>query len=418
MSWPPACSRGVAAVQDLLEAAISLGQEIWDARVEARNGGVTWLRPDLPAQSVPRPIGPYLYDGSAGIGLFYAALARVTCDDNARAKSLETLSPLRQRFTTLANDPVRADSLERLGVGGHKGVGALIWCFLHAGKLLDEPRLICEAKALTALITQARIEQDRILDVMLGSAGALLALLALHGATDGEPRLVELACACADHLLKHRVLVNGVHAWQTLPGLPPLAGFAHGAAGISYALFRLAAVVPERKHDLMAAACEGLEFEHRLFSPEVCNWRDMRRPNECHYEPTWCYGAPGIALGRLGALDVFEDARVRADIRNGLETTCSLPRAPLDDVCCGNMGRAAVLISAFRYQDNLNLRQAAAEISCDVLRRADRRGRLSWRYEGAWDHEVPLFFTGAAGVGYTLLRLVAPHELPCPLLLS
>lgn len=280
---------------------------------------------------------------------------------------------------------------------------------------------MAEAHRLLDLITPERIANDGIRDVLLGSAGGVLALAALHrdARATGEPcgGLLDLASACSRHLLVDRSAAAGLpRAWKTLPGFPELTGFAHGAAGICYALLRLYEINGEP--ELLEAAREGLAFERACYEPAHRNWRDTRFPEQLRFEFSWCYGAPGISLARLGARDVMDDPEVQDEIRNGLEATRARGPVALDHVCCGNMGRVDVLLYASARMGDEDLGRSARELAAATLERARSSGRFLWRLEMKPDLFDPSFFTGASGVGYTLLRLAFPQRLPCVLLLD
>lgn len=403
---------------DLVAAAKDLARRIWEHRVYTKDGSVTW-RP-LPTPHGPATVDPFLYDGTAGIALFLAALGKVTEEDDHRQQSLQAIAPVRKKLATLVADPERAAKLKGLGIGGFVGLGSLIYSFLRIGQLLDDAELIQQSRDVVRLITAERIESDPIRDVLLGSAGALLALTTLHrelAAGDAET-LLDTGHRCARRLLSDRspFTAAGPRAWRTLPGFPPLGGFSHGAAGICTALLRFYQITGDA--DLLKVAREGLAFERSLYSPEHKNWRDMRSPNELRFETTWCYGAPGIALGRLGTLHILDDQQIREDIAHGIETTRSKPLTDLDHLCCGNLGRAEILLYAHLKLGGRELRDSAEKLARSVLQRAEARAYLSWRFDMTPEAFDPSLFTGASGVGYTLLRLVYPTALPCILLLE
>lgn len=407
---------------EYLGTAQALAEQIWEKRVSLGEDGVTWLRPEPSASashSQP-PINPYLYDGIAGIALFFAALARITGNPEYRERSLLALAPVRRKLAAIVSDPQRAAGLEKVGIGGFFGLGSLVYTFVRIGNLLEEQALVAESADLLKLFTPERIANDSIRDLLLGSAGAILALLALHQAL-GEGRKgglgLEVASDCAKHLLSGRSFSeNGTDVWYTLPGLPPLTGLSHGAAGLGAALLRL--YEKTKAPELWEAAEKCLSFERRAFHAEHRNWRDTRYPGKLHFETSWCYGAPGLALGRLCTLHILDDAQVREEIRNAIETTRSLPLTPLDHLCCGNLGRVEVLLYAGLKLGDKGLPELAKQLATEVLKRQRTAQGFGWRFNQSPGFFDPTFFTGAAGIGYALLRLVYPRRLPCVLILE
>lgn len=402
---------------EMIQAARNLAAEIFRHRVFAKDGSTTWLGPWNPHPEQPvklSPVGLHLYSGSAGIALFFAALDHVDGTGKHRDLCLEILDPLRQKLTGLVADPERAQAV-KMKIGGMVGLGGLAYSLWNVGSLLREPSILAEAYALLALFSPERIEADLCSDIIAGAAGAIAVLLTLPPPNGNTEFLIGRAKACARQLACriHEPLDQQV-GWVTLPGFPPLSGFGHGAGGIAYALLRL--YDRTGQFDLHELALKALAFEQTLYSPEHRNWRDVRRPGD-QFMVSWCHGAPGIALGRLGTLDILDTPQIRADIKNALSTTQNQGLAPLDHVCCGNMGRAEILLYASNKLEDESLLEEALKIATAVVRRGEQE---SFRWVLKPDNTAfdPSFFTGASGVGYTLLRLANPGLLPCVLALE
>lgn len=409
-----------------LQTALVLAEQIWDRRVHAPDGSITWFRPASEARLEPLAktrVDPFLYDGIAGIALFLAAVAYVAPSRENRLRSLDALAAVRKKLCELVAQPERAARITKLGIGGIVGLGSLIYCFVRIGELLGEPDLIREAHALTSMMTPERIDRDEAFDVLSGSAGAILSLLTLDRALtevelNGRPTPIEIASACARHLIARRLPCEGSFcAWETLAGFPPLPGFSHGASGILYALAKLSERTGDRQ--ALEAARGALDFERSLYFEEHGNWRDMRSTGNLRFSSSWCTGAAGIALARLGALSTALECEVlREDLLHGLQATEAAPLAAIDYICCGNMGRAEVLYQAFLRMGDETLRDSAVSLAAQVLHRAGVDAGFHWRQkmeDGLFD---PSFFTGAAGVGYALLRFSCAGKLPSILLLE
>ncbi|MET0396755.1 MAG: lanthionine synthetase LanC family protein [Longimicrobiaceae bacterium] len=405
----------------LLARALQLSSRIRGSAVEIR-GGVVWLAPEAPpapAGGAPAVLGPHLYDGASGIALFLAALDHVRGDRANHDLVLGAIAPLRAKLRGLVLDPERARTL-RIPIGGLTGLGSFIYALTRIGVWLGEPALVAEAHALTTLLTPERIRSDEQLDVVAGAAGTVLALLALHDASPppsasaSDP--VELALACARHLLDRRVSHEGrPRAWPCA-GLPPLSGFAHGASGISHALLRLHGWTG--REELRTAALEGFAYERSLFDRGALNWLDPRFGRLLE-QSAWCHGAPGILLARLGATSAGDGGDVaREDAALLLEAVRDAPDLPLDHLCCGNFGRGEVLACAGQALGDPGPLDAARALAGRSLRRADAGGDFHLAPVGEPPGLRPALFRGLAGIGYSLLRLAAPSALPSPLLLA
>jgi lantibiotic modifying enzyme len=405
----------------------AVGDAAAGAFVDAALGIAAGLACRLEASPAARnALGAHVYDGALGLAFFFGACAASSDDSRWREMALALLAPLRSKLAGLAAAETPA-ALPRLPVGGLVGVGGFLYALVHLARWLEEPELRREAVAAAALITPRRIAADDRFDVTSGCAGALLALLVLERelADAGEeagsgPSPLERAVACGERLLAAQVSRDGLPpAWPGPAGRPPLTGFAHGAAGIVAALLRLAARTG--REDFLSAARQGVEFERALFDAAADNWLDPRtgRPLE---QSAWCSGAPGVALGRIVGLAALDDEATRAEIDRALAMLHRLPFAARDHLCCGNLGRADVLLVAAVALDLPSAHGAAHALAERTLARAEENGRYALDTVEIGgrptDIDDPTLFRGAAGVGYGLLRLAAPGRLPSILSLT
>jgi lantibiotic modifying enzyme len=395
-----------------IERTREIANTIACAALPGRNGGIVWSDS---SSADSKALGPHLYNGQTGIALLFAALHAEPGGEEQQYRdvSLGAIALLRRQLRKIVSDPELA-ARTNFRLGAMIGLGGYIYGFTKIGIWLDEPLLLDEAAALAELITPERIAADRALDVAHGSAGALLALLSLRSATSpagpaGES-LLERARACGDHLLERRSPEGAARAWPSEDG-GPLCGFAHGAAGISYALVRLHEETREPRY--LDAAREGIAFERANFDPARGNWRDLRSPAPVRDLIGWCHGAPGIVLSRLGMLRTLDDAEIHREIADGLETTSSSQIEGPDHLCCGNMARAATLLYAHRSLGEERLLSRAEEIATATLQRAAAR-----EAKGGGSRPDPTLFSGSAGVAWTLLGLAHPERHSCVLLLE
>lgn len=386
--------------------AETLGKLLLTAARRARDGSVYWQGPaEVRGRLVPVPLPATLFPGSLGVALFLAGLKRIAGGGSYGALCQESLVPLQREMVRLLAEPERARNVQQ-GIGGLSGLGSMIYGLVRIGELLGTREPYETAHAISSLITPERLSQDESLDVMLGSAGALLALLALDERRPEPNRnghsALELAVLCGQHLLERRGLVR------------EQGGFCHGTAGICHALLRLHARTGEQ--EFLKAALEGQAHERLLFDSKRQDWSYSLEP-EPRFLNSWRKGSPGILLARCGNLDVLDTVEVRADISAALSNTHAAELNELDDVCCGNMGRVDALLYAQTRMGRPELLNNARELAIRVLERLERRGQLAFhpKFQGMFD---PRFFPGVSGVGYTLLRLAAPGTLPCILALE
>jgi type 2 lantibiotic biosynthesis protein LanM len=357
-----------------------------------------------------------LYDGNPGVALFLAALEKVVPGsgfrDMGRASVALMIRWLRK---------VRPSEIKETGIGGFYGLGSMAYSLTRLSQLLDDPELLSAAIFASSLFSKKNIDDDSTLDVISGAAGAILGLLALYKAT-GNRDVLENAIYCGKHLLKNRVVSqSGFRAWKCTQGSPPLTGFSHGAAGIAYSLVKL--YEETNVAELLLAAEEAYAFETAIFDDKEKNWPDLRVSKDKEFKndgpafmSAWCHGAPGIALGRLGTLDILDTPAIQRDIQIALETTKNREYQRQDHLCCGNAGRAEIMLTAGLKLSIPRWKHEALRLTSTVVHRAKENGAFKPTF--LFDLYNPTMFQGSAGLGYHLLRLAEPDQLPSVLLLE
>jgi lantibiotic modifying enzyme len=279
-------------------------------------------------------------------------------------------------------------------------------------KCLHDDSLLAEAHDAARLFTDELIGADQQLDVMGGSAGAILALLRLY--RDGKSGdVLARAVKCGEHLLRQdRRTAGASRSWVGQGfGAHALNGMSHGAAGFAYALASLAAAAG--REVFAAAAAECLAFENASYDSGRRNWPDLRG-GQTAWPCQWCHGAAGIGLaraaiakrgGRHAALAVN---LLLPDLRNAVEGAQHGAPMPVDTLCCGTLGNAEFFCEAAAALDRSDLRTLAARRLKAMVDRAAAEGDYRWN-SGQRQFNLGLF-RGLAGVGYTLLRQASPAE--------
>jgi lantibiotic modifying enzyme len=366
-----------------------------------------------------RALGPSLYGGTAGIGLLIAQLAAVTGDPTMRRTAGGALRHAIARAASLPPD--RRD-------GFHGGPVGIAWAAARAATLLDDEELQAGAHAA---LSQARMPsgRDRGPDIVKGSAGSIVGLLALADAFD-EPRLAEDALTAGEALLGRAVVTRYGWSWA-IPGRrypAHLCGVAHGAAGIGWAMLELFAVTSDER---FRTAAEGaFAYERSWLDPSSGTWPDLRiggqrrgapRAIASPAEGTWCSGEAGIALSRLRAMAVLGQGPHGDDAEVALETTrrCLAEALPYEiedlSLCHGAAGAADALLHG---AEALGGRwHAGARLAADLGRVAlDRHAGTGNDWPCGTPGATPGLFLGLSGIAALFLRLHEP-ALPSPLVL-
>lgn len=385
----------------LRREAVQLFDDAIDAGLDTSDGTV-WTSIS-PATSAVRlvPADESLYDGRGGIALTAAAMYDATGQERYRTLVGETLDPV--------IDDVNSES-SPFGLGGTKGIGSVIYTLSVIGELLDADQYREQVLRAVRSVTETRLADDETFDVMWGTAGTLLGLLACYDRY-GVETVLDRAIACGDRLLEARVSVEGHRVWKTIHDETAITGFAHGSSGIAYALARLAVAADDDRY--AEAAREAVDFESTLYDPTETNW--ARAPGEHRYQDMWCHGRTGMALARIGIGELFDDQQLLADATEALSATASAKPSTVGHVCCGDFGSVEALLVASRRAGGDVAK--STELAGRCLARRERGGTLAL---SGHSHSFtnPTFFNGVSGAAYTLLRLRDADSLPSVLLLE
>ncbi|WNG29033.1 type 2 lantipeptide synthetase LanM [Cystobacter fuscus] len=399
---------------ELLAEAVSIATRLEEQAIFLESdGGVTWIAPQpLPGSGHHqlRPLRMDLYNGLAGLALFFAALESVS--GRGRRVARAALSTLRRFVSTV---DARRAAQAGYGIGAIQGAGSFIYTLCRCAPLLDEPALYEDAARAANLIVPEGDGAHDTFDVMSGSAGALIGLLTLYEAT-GNGEALGKAVLCGEHLLKNQYPAerDGA-AWRMKGRL--LTGFSHGAAGIALALLRLHATTGDAR--FRKAAEKAMAFEDSVFVESEGNWPDFRstRKGASDFMNTWCHGAAGIGIARASGLALLDSPAARRDIDTALLTVIRQGQGDKDGLCCGDLGKTDLVLLAARLKGDTDLEELAVRRASMVVRRARAGG---YRFSGPDKGEPfdPSFFQGLSGVGYQLLRLAFPRRLSSVLALE
>ncbi|SDM68801.1 type 2 lanthipeptide synthetase LanM family protein [Allokutzneria albata] len=398
------------AVSDAVDLAKGLCRQ-----AVRRSGAIGWITLN-PAGGGHWELGPAPKDlraGTAGIGLFLSAVAAYTRDTEISGTAHAVADHL-ARWAADAAERLGRSALDRPDPGAFGSVGGLIHYLTHSAVLLDRQDLLGGAQSLLRPLA-AHVQHDRRFDLVSGSVGAILVALGLHHVLPGSQAL-EVAHAAGRRLVLSPALVPGA-------GI----GISRGASGIAYALARLHAVDPRPEYAETVHAALLHERDH--LHPERHDWSAPRAAGCTAADGNapllgWCHGVPGVGLARAGIAGLGGEWDVRHDL-DAAERATALALfgetggllASVGDhgLCHGDLGALELLVlAAHRRSDVDGLRRCG-----QAVRAVRDRGReAGWRTGPARPESVPGLMHGRAGIGYNLLRLVAPELVPSVLLLE
>ncbi|RKN05121.1 type 2 lantipeptide synthetase LanM [Streptomyces radicis] len=327
------------------------------------------------------PMGAGLGQGYCGVALFLAQLGRLTGASRYTDLAAKALTALPGLIASLAAEPEWGRAV---GPGAFHGLGGICYATARLATLLgDDPRgaLPSAVEALTLAATAP----DAPRGVTAGLAGALAAAGAVH-AEHGLPGAAALAADLATRLTR-----SAAGPEQALEG----PGFAHGDAGVGWALARHA---PDP-----AARAAGSAL------------LDAALARTAAHEPAtgWCEGAAGVLLAAAdgGAAEGPEAERHTRPLTDLVAQRP--PRADLSP-CHGELGTLetlAVLATAGHEPAAAGYTRRAAAVLGSLGRHGHRCGTPGHL-------PSPGLLTGLSGIGYSLLRLGFPGTVPSVLLLE
>lgn len=404
-------SRPSIPVPAMESQVIKIAEQILATSVQSA-GQLNWFAMQYDFGTARFSVGPLdysLYGGRIGVALYLAAITAFLTSIDYRSQVESILNGLiRDQSSTFAG---RLSYLSGLGACG---VGGVVYGLATISRFLDDQRYAQRARAIAYSIKDSDLEHDRNIDVVGGSAGLILGLVALFKATS-DGLVLEKAIKCG-HLLQKRYGDHGVNGWDGLFERP-LCGFGHGLSGLALAMLRLAEVTG--RQDFREIAFESLHFEDSLFDEQLGNWPDFRKENrnEMRILTEWCHGSAGIGMVRAA---FTREARCHSFVhslhRATVATQARDADADYDHLCCGLFGRSEL----FLYADSILRDRQSISNAIDSIRYASIRGTSGDGFRfmdcGPTELQSPSLYRGTAGVGYQLLRFANPQLVPSVLL--
>ena len=361
---------------------------------------------------VHRSFGGDVYEGSAGVARFLAlAAARTGSDD---------LAAVARGAATHALARVSGFSL----FSGGAGAGLVA---MEVAALIDEPELAARgAELLGSAVAMAEADPAPLDDLIAGRAGVLLGLVAAAEAgVPGEwlARSRELAGRLIAAGEAPDVAPDGL-AWRLHPGGPRLCGLGHGASGPALAFEALARADDNPRWASAAAAAR--RYERAWYSAAAGSWADLREGLPS-YPHMWCHGSIGVAAERLAAVSGgTSDQMAAADLAGGLAGARSaasglvdLPTGPggghmiNGSLCHGLGGMSDLFVDASHVEAGRRDAWLGLARRCTAQMRRDSRRAEGWR-TGVYPsgERTPGLMLGLAGIGWALMRVALPDEVP------
>jgi lantibiotic modifying enzyme len=394
---PPAASLNSIAAEParLLAVACGLADQIVSRGMASgsppRPGRVNWLslQPLADGQWDVLPMGADLGCGYLGVALYLAQLADLTGIGRYAEVAREALNATPSLLTKLTGDH---ELLTATGCGGYDGLSGISYGLARMATLLRDSRLgeWATAAVRLAAVPASQTARPGWAD---GTAGCLAAMLAVSNEI-GSPDAASLSRTTARQLAE---LVERTDGWCVPDGLPRQGGFAHGPAGIGWALARFAARTGEQAYLLAGRQAVRRAVDLAQATPDQ--------------GAGWCRGTAGL----LAACCCLTDEASLARLRVGLRALDKRPVRRDLSLCHGELGITEAILVVSQTPGVGTSPQSLRQRSGLLLDAVHRYDRYCGTPSGV---ATPGLLHGLAGIGYGLLRLGFPTRVPPVLLLE
>ena len=331
-----------------------------------------------------------LYDGLAGVFIFYYNLYKVTKDKEYREFANKVLVAAEHIINHKDN---------------HSAItGKFSLLYPYSILFLEENDTEAEKKLdkLLELISE-NINSIEHFDWIEGTAGIAAVVLNLLEQTKN-----------LDYLTTSIMLGNKLVQQLNNSEEDLIGGFAHGASSIALVLLRLGHLTNVKS--FTEKGLEILNQDRSFFSIEHNGWL-----NKAIYDPSlirydWCHGSLGIGISRILLTKYYADENLQSEIERALQMTYESKYRESDCICHGNMGATEILVAASQYLQNDEYLLQARKLAMGIMEDAKERGQY---LTVGLDHFPKIgMFTGLAGIGNQLLRVSSPNSVKSVLTLE
>lgn len=297
------------------------------------------------------------YEGRPGIAKFLYYYGKTYGNEEAEKSAIRILETCLNRYEDIARISPGSMSVSLM-----EGISGLLLVF---DQIEDESNEIFIEKGkerLISLLKKGRMKGA--LDLYTGLAGLVYVLSVI----DADERVEEMIEQYGKVLL-YTIALNKTESMND--------SFAHGKAGIAYALMK--AYQRTLNRDFKKKAIELLD--------------------QCHIpeeEKIWglCGGGAGMALAALEVAEEDQTDHIKTLIRLGEERCRKFYVSGEESLCCGNTGLVALALKFLDITDDPIYYDSALEL-CD-------RNTCTTGHPG--------FLTGLSGIGYYMLRCIGKYD--------
>jgi len=387
-------------VEIMVLEAKRIGDYLEQNAIYSNYGDVSWigLETNYYGQWQVSALDKGLYNGLSGIGLFLAYLGKLTNEQKYHdlAKKVEK---------TIFLTPINDNGL----ISAFHGKASPLYMFSHFNKIYGESKERNDyiEKALTNI--ELNIKEDKLFDLLGGSAGTIQVLLNLYEQSDNE-RALSIARLCGEHLVHNKIVLPEGTGWPSITDPKPLGGFSHGTSGIAWSLLRLHNLTKDQK--FYDVAIDAIRYDQSLFDKDADNWKDIRCSdyNSNQHSAAWCHGSAGIGLSRIMYMPFLNNYNIIPEIETAINTTLKMGMGKTHCLCHGDLGNTELFLKAGKALNKKKFYEMAQSIGASVIAYYKEHNYYKTGVNG--HIELPGLMLGVSGIGYQLLRLANPEIIP------
>ena len=391
-----------------IKEAEMIGYRLLDQAIYGKHNDATWIGLDTNyfGQWHVASLEKGLYNGLGGIVLFLSYLNKITQKGEFKELADKALE-------TILNTP----NFSRDFSSAFFGQASHIYVLSHIMGLNGHNGRIRTTIDQKIAHIGNNVNEDHYFDLLGGAAGIIQVLLNAYEQFNSE-QAIAIAQQYGDHLVHHKIKMKKGVGWPDHTNLSQasLGGFSHGTSGIAWSLLRLHHLTG--KEEYLQTALEAIEYDRSLYNEQEQNWSDLRcsHVKSGDFSTAWCHGAAGIGLSRLLYLPYLNDSSLHQEIQTALTTTADKGMGRSHSLCHGDLGNSELFLKAGLEMNHPDYTHYAQSIGLSVIEEKQEKGHY---LTGVSQHlELPGLFLGLSGIGYQLLRLAKPHEVPSVLTLE
>ncbi|MGA5196484.1 type 2 lanthipeptide synthetase LanM family protein [Streptomyces exfoliatus] len=316
----------------------------------------TWIGPLASAQAArPWPsgvLGYDLYTGRTGPALALAAAAAHFGDERYERVARQVF----ERSAGILTDGVyELRSIRQSGAGAYTGTTGLLFALCEAGRILREPGWVEAAQDAVPLVVE-QLGPENTPEVISGISG-----IATMIASIGGDHSLKALDGLTERLLRHVEEPSGSW-WEQ-------SGFAHGVAGVLYALATLPDPTGHHSghhtdhptgHRVDAAVGVLTDRLESFYVPQERNW-STNSAFPGRFSTGWCHGAAGIAMALSAVTARTADERAAERLEAALDNTFRQGFGRNLTWCHGDLGNIDVVRRIAGADQELLERAAAVE---------------------------------------------------------